>query len=158
MNAREIRKLISADDILEWSKPVRGCWKWLGALHNDGYAAWNVGGKQVKVHRAAYLHYVGPIPKKRFVVHTCKSRACVNPDCLKLVDFKGLYQHNLTTGNVACGERNGFATLTAKKVRRIRKLADSGKYTHRQIGLMMGCHQSNVSRIVNRLYWGHVDE
>lgn len=158
MNAREIRKLISADDILDWSRPGRGgCWIWQGSRHNDGYAAWNVGGRQVKVHRASYLLNVGPIPKKRFIVHTCNNKHCVNPDHLELVTFKGLYQHNLTKGNVARGERNGFSTLTAAKVRRIRRLAESGKYTHRQIGVMMGCHQSNISRIVSGLYWGHID-
>jgi len=157
VNAREIRKLISADDILEWCEPSRGgCWKWLGSLHNDGYAAWNVGGKQVKVHRASYLLNVGPVPKQRFVVHTCGNRDCVNPDHLKLVDFKGLYQHNLKNGNVARGERNGFATMTAKKVRRVRQLAKTGKYSHRQIGNIVGCHQSNITRIINRTYWGHI--
>lgn len=157
MNAREIRKLISADDIYQWSAYGKGgCWQWQGALHNDGYAAWNVGGRQVKVHRASYLLSVGPIPKNRFVVHTCGNRACVNPDHLKLVTHKGLYQHNLEHGHVARGERNGFATLTAKKVRRIKRLAASGRHTHRRIGEMVGCHQSNVSRIVAGLYWGHV--
>lgn len=158
MNAREIRKILSADDIYEWSAFGKGgCWDWVGSLHNDGYAAWNTGGKQIKVHRASYLLSTGPIPKKRFVVHTCYNRKCVNPDHLKLVDYKGLYQHNLKHGDVARGERNGFSTLTAKKVRRIRRLAESGKYSHRQIGDMMGCHQSNISRIVARLYWGHID-
>lgn len=158
MNSREIRKLISIDDILEWSRPSRGgCWLWQGSLHNDGYAAWNVGGKQVKVHRASYLLNTGPIPKQRFVVHTCKNRACVNPDHLTLVNHKGLYQHNLKAGNVARGERNGFATMTAKKVRRVRNLAASGKYSHRQIGNIVGCHQSNITRIINRTYWVHVD-
>jgi len=157
VNARETRKLISADDILDWSKPGRGgCWRWLGSLHNDGYAAWNVGGRQVKVHRASYLLNVGPIPKNRFVVHTCGNRACINPDHLELVTHKGLYQHNLEHGHVARGERNGFASLDAKKVRRIRQLARTGKYTHRQIGDMIGCHQSNVSRIVSRAYWAHI--
>ena len=71
MNSREIRKLISADDIYEWSAFGKGgCWDWVGSLHNDGYAAWNTGGKQIKVHRASYLLSVGPIPKNRFVVHT----------------------------------------------------------------------------------------
>lgn len=158
MNAREIRKILSADDIYEWSAFGKGgCWDWAGSLHNDGYAAWNTGGRQIKVHRASYLLNVGPVPNKRFVVHTCGNRRCVNPDHLKLVDYKGLYQHNLQRGDVARGERNGFATLTAKKVRRIRRLAESGKYTHRQIGDMFGCHQSNISRIVARLYWEHID-
>lgn len=157
MNASETRKLISADDIFEWSAYGKGgCWEWQGSLHNDGYAAWNVGGRQVKVHRASYLLNVGPIPKNRFVVHTCGNRACVNPDHLELVTHKGLYQHNLEHGHVARGERNGFASLDAKKVRRIRQLARTGKYTHRQIGDMIGCHQSNVSRIVSRAYWAHI--
>ena len=158
MNAREIRKVLSADDIYEWSAFGKGgCWDWIGSLHNDRYAAWNTGGRQIKVHRASYLLSVGPIPKKRFVVHSCGNRKCVNPDHLKLVTHKGLYQHNLERGDVARGERNGFAKLTAKKVRRIRQLAATGKYTHRQIGDMLGCHQCNVTRIVNRNYWAHID-
>lgn len=158
MNSREIRKLINTDDILEHCKFARGgCWEWIGSLHNDGYAAWNTGGRQIKVHRASYLLNVGPVPKKRFVVHSCRNRQCVNPEHLKLVDFKGLYQHNLETGNVARGERNGYSILTAKKVRRIRRLAETGKYTHRQIGNMMGCCQSNVTCIINRTYWAHID-
>ena len=158
MNAREIRKLISKDDILEYCKPrKRGCWQWIGSLHNDGYAAWNTGGRQIKVHRAAYLLFNGPIPRNRFVYHTCGNKQCVNPDHLKLVTHKELSAENRKRGQIACGERNGFSTLTIKDVRRIRRLAESGKYSHRMIGQMVGCHQTNVTRIINRTYWGHVD-
>lgn len=157
MNAREIRKLIHADDILANARPGRGgCWLWMGSRHNDGYAVLNSGGRQVKMHRASYLLNNGPIPQQRFVVHTCGNKACVNPEHLLLVDHKGLYQHNLEQDHVARGERNGFATLNANKVRRIRQLAKTGKYSHRQIGSLVGCHQTNVTRIVNRTYWAHV--
>lgn len=157
MNSREIRKLLTAQDILAHARPGRGgCWLWQGSLHTDGYAAWNTGGRQIKVHRASYLLNTGPIPRKRFVAHTCGNKSCVNPEHLVLVDHKGLYQHNLKHNHVARGERNGFAKLSAKKVRRIRRLAESGKYSHRQIGNIVGCHQTNVTRIINRTYWGHV--
>ncbi|XAM00585.1 HNH endonuclease signature motif containing protein [Phycisphaeraceae bacterium D3-23] len=157
MNAREIRKLITVDDLHANCKlGKRGCWVWTGPLHSDGYGAWNAAGRQVKAHRASYLLQVGPIPRGRFVTHTCDNKRCINPDHLHLVTHKTLYLHNKKNGHVARGERNGFATLTAKDVRRIRKLAKAGKYPHRTIGDMVGCHQTNVTRILNGTYWAHL--
>ncbi|MEM1354425.1 MAG: HNH endonuclease [Planctomycetota bacterium] len=157
MNAREIRKHISMDDILANCRISKsGCWLWQASLHNDGYAAWNVGGKQIKVHRAAYLLEKGPIPRKHFVYHTCGKKHCCNPECLVCGNHKKLFERNAEAGNVARGERNGYAKLTAKDVRKVRRLAKTGKYSHRQIGDMVGCHQTNVTRILNGNYWAHV--
>lgn len=157
LNAREIRKHICIDDVLEYCKQAKGgCWLWQASLHNDGYAAWNVGGRQIKVHRAAYLLEKGAIPRKHFVTHTCGNKHCCNPDHLECVNQKGLSARNAANGSIARGERNGFAKLTPAGVRKIRKLAKTGKYSHRQIGNMIGCHQTNVTRILNGNYWSHV--
>jgi len=113
VNAREIRKHIAMDDILEYCRRAKGgCWLWEASLHNDGYAAWNVGGRQIKVHRAAYLLDKGPIPKKHFIYHTCGNKHCCNPDHLECVNHKELFQRNAAEGHVARGERNGFSKLT----------------------------------------------
>jgi hypothetical protein len=71
-----------------WTKvDVRGqdeCWPWLACTQN-GYGQFRVHPKQVKAHRFAYEHLVGPIPAGMVIDHLCSNRACVNPDHLESV-------------------------------------------------------------------------
>jgi len=55
------------------------------------------------------------------------------------------------------GERNGVAKLTEAKVRRIRALYATGRYTQRQLGEMFGMGQPQVGCIVRQEAWAHVD-
>ncbi len=72
-----------------------GCIHYTGALDKDGYGQLKIRGKQVKAHRAAYEHFVGPIPGGLTVDHECHNsdetciggpsclhRRCVNPEHL----------------------------------------------------------------------------
>jgi len=61
------------------------CWIWIGGLQsNMKYGQFHMHGRVHQAHRAAYLHFVGPIPKNEHVHHKCGETLCVNPDHLQL--------------------------------------------------------------------------
>lgn len=68
--------------------PETGCWSWLGYLNHNGYGRLNVGGKQLRAHRASYETFVGPIPDGLVIDHLCRNRACVNPEHLEPVTMQ----------------------------------------------------------------------
>lgn len=56
---------------------LTGCWNWLGALDQEGYAiVWWEGSKRVG--RLLWLQNKGPIPFRNELHHTCENRRCVN--------------------------------------------------------------------------------
>jgi len=54
------------------------------------------------------------------------------------------------------GEKHGQSKLTDRKVRQIRKLSTTGKYTQAELAEMFGVMQSAISRIVNHKLWKHI--
>jgi hypothetical protein len=74
-----------------WSKVEKTdvCWIWKGWLNHHGYGMFDVA-KGVKkfAHRIAYEICVGPIPEGMTIDHVrekCSSRACTNPEHLRVV-------------------------------------------------------------------------
>ncbi len=62
-----------------------GCWRWTGAKDSDGYGhARDPKGRTQQVHRLVYTVLVGPIPEGQTLDHLCFSRACCNPDHLRV--------------------------------------------------------------------------
>lgn len=63
------------------------CWIWQRCVTEKGYALGTVPGerKNVRVHRAAYEEFVGPIPPGLQIDHLCRVRNCVNPEHLEPV-------------------------------------------------------------------------
>ncbi|MFF3324934.1 HNH endonuclease signature motif containing protein [Streptomyces sp. NPDC002889] len=66
-----------------------GCWIWTGIRNNKGYGRLYIGesGRQELAHRLSYEHHVAPIPDGLVLDHTCRNRACVNPEHLEPVTF-----------------------------------------------------------------------
>lgn len=71
-------------------EPNSGCWLWLGALNNKGYAQLAVaqkrnGTRSELAHRLAFTWAKGPIPTGKVLDHLCRVTCCVNPDHLDVV-------------------------------------------------------------------------
>lgn len=65
-----------------------GCMLWLGQTRADGYGVIGRGPRgagTVRVHRAMYELFVGPIQIGRQIDHLCRVKACVNPAHLEPV-------------------------------------------------------------------------
>lgn len=69
-------------------EPMSGCWLWVGTVTRNGYALFYSGVRYVYVHRWAYEHFVGPIPRGLQIDHKCRTRCCVNPKHLEPVTAK----------------------------------------------------------------------
>ncbi len=63
--------------------PETGCWIWGGPFTSKGYPILSVKSRRVLVNRAAYTLWIGPIPPKHEVAHTCGNMACVKAEHLK---------------------------------------------------------------------------
>lgn len=68
-----------------------GCWLWTAAPYgHNRYGAFAIGrnaqgcAKVAAAHRWSYQHHVGPIPDGLYVLHSCDTPLCVNPEHLSL--------------------------------------------------------------------------
>lgn len=83
------------------------CWMWLWGLDRDGYGRFKIGKiEEVRAHRWAYRHFVGPIAEGLHVHHRCGSRACVNPDHLEPVTCRA----NLMASGLTAAARGAAQT------------------------------------------------
>jgi hypothetical protein len=62
-----------------------GCWEWTGARNDLGYGYVQFGGRNRRVHRVVYEHFVGAIGNGLVIDHLCRNRGCCNPSHLRAV-------------------------------------------------------------------------
>lgn len=134
-----------------------GCRFWKGALNKDGYGSfWSgsyirgdtrAGPVMVLAHRWAYEHFVGPIPKGLYVLHTCDNPSCVEPAHLRV----GTQADNVRDCS-SKGRRNQSRDLKLNPVLRdaIASMYAEGKKSQESIGALFGVSQATVSYIIRR--------
>lgn len=76
-------------------EPFSGCWLWMAGTSLAGYGQISSSEatrrKEVYAHRLSWEIHCGPIPEKLFVLHSCDTPLCVNPDHL----FLGTHRDNM---------------------------------------------------------------
>jgi HNH endonuclease len=68
------------------------CWHWPGYVNEDGYG--RRGG--IGVHRRMWELVCGPIPKGMEIDHLCRTRDCIRPDHMEVVDHRTNTRRGLT--------------------------------------------------------------
>src|SRR5688500_12556704 len=60
-----------------------GCWRWTGALTHNAYGKGTANHRSYLTHRFAYERFVGAVPPGLTLDHSCRNRACENPEHLQ---------------------------------------------------------------------------
>jgi hypothetical protein len=137
-----------------------GCWKWIAAKYHDGYGIFWDGERHSRAHRVAYSLFIGEIPEGMLVCHHCDNPACVNPKHL----FLGTIQDNVndrcnkghSTGGSLRGENSPSHKYTEDKIKLIRGLYDTGRFSQRDLAKKLNIPRSTIKNIVNRDTWKHI--
>jgi hypothetical protein len=133
--------------------PNSGCWLWSGADSN-GYGSFTLNGKAVKAHRFFCQELHGPIPPGMMVLHSCDTRACVNPLHLSVGTHRDNMADMARKGRASRlqGEMNPRAKLTVSDVAAIRSNAASSTPT--RLSAAYGVSRTTISHILSGRLWG----
>lgn len=138
------------------------CWLWTAACRRGGYGAMWDGTKINAAHRLSWEIANGKIVDDLCVLHKCDTPACVRPDHLFLgtvadnqTDMKLKGRRKGINGGLV-GSNHGMAKLSNEQVLEIRKLADAGKISKRQIARRFCVTHPLISQIHKRKVWRHI--
>lgn len=141
--------------------PETNCWEWQGYKYKGGYGLMRTGGAEApreSSHRVSYKIYRGEIPNGLFVLHLCNNPACVNPEHLEIGDQRQNLAYMLKCGRKAwIGSRHPKAKLTEDDVRAIRHTHKSSGLSHPALAKMYNVSRPQITLILNRKVWRHVD-
>ncbi len=134
-----------------------GCRFWYGGMSSNGYGVISVGNRSTSVHVLSYRLFVGDIPAGMCVLHKCDNRNCLEPSHLFLGTRGENNSDRKRKGRNDCrvGAFNTQAKLTSNDVRKIRRLCKT--QSQRSVSTMFGICQQQVSAIVRRIHWKHVE-
>lgn len=138
-----------------------------------GYGAFWLNGRNIGAHRAAYLLFVGPVPKGLFVCHKCDNPSCVEINHLFLGTSLDNNRDMARKGRSATGDNNGsrkyperlnrgvthhFHKLTDKDVLIILRLYTENWGSQYDIAKRFGVSRGTVANILKRKTWQHLPE
>lgn len=125
-----------------------GCWIWHGSLTDFGHGQLYFRGRVWRAHRVSYTLYVGEIPAGLCACHKCDVPACVNPEHLFLGTKKQNSEDMVAKRRSMAGEAAPWAKNTNKTVAEIRARYAAGGITQRELSVLFGVDQAQISRYI----------
>ena len=138
---------------MSFPEPMSGCWIWMGAHDDRGYAFLQVDGKTRRVSRLSYEAFKGPVTSGLMLRHTCDNPFCVNPDHLLTGSSRDNMRDKVTRGRQVRGSRTWSAKLSEDDIIAIR----NDIATNVAIAEKYSISSSHVSRIRSMKKWKHVN-
>ncbi len=126
-------------------EPMSGCWLWAGCS-SAKYGQIRYKGRMQQAHRVFWEKENGPILDGLFALHRCDVPLCVNPDHI----FLGTQQDNIN--DMMTKNRHRFTPrikIPWPRVQEIKKLHETGNYSQRGLGVILGVSPRQVGRIIN---------
>lgn len=139
-------------------EPNTGCVLFEGFVNPQGYGNVKVRGVAKLTHRVTWEEVNGPIPEGAYVLHSCDTPACVNPDHLFLGNQDDNMKDAAGKGRVRKGEEHHNAKLTSDKVLKIVSLRRDKGATYKELSERFGVDYSHVWNICNGNAWNHVTQ
>jgi hypothetical protein len=125
-------------DLEIYTLDLDGCWIWNGGRNKGGYGR-ATANKDAHVYMFEKLR--GPVPRGKELDHTCRKRACVNPDHLEPVTRAV----NLRRGN--------GTKLTWDQVNEIRKRYATGSTSHRKLAKEYNVAYPTIQAVLEGRSW-----
>lgn len=97
------------------------CWIWSGGKTPKGYGKCAHAGRTLGAHVVSYILHKGPIPEDLIIRHTCRIKACVNPEHL----LAGTYKQNLEDARIDNGRIGRLPTYPDALVNKVYWLRQS---------------------------------
>lgn len=137
----------------DWTQPPVGECIIFPGRKQKGYGYVKFNGKDVRAHRVAWeTANQRPVPDGLSVCHRCDNPSCVNPDHLFVADQQTNVRDRDRKGRATKGSAHPKAKLTEMLVRVIRR----STLSHRDLGRILGIHDSVLFRARHRQTWKHV--
>jgi hypothetical protein len=122
------------------------CWEWTGAVRDDGYGVFKVGGATVRSHVFSFEKHFKRAPSEGlFVCHKCDNRRCVNPTHL----FQGSHQDNMADMQQKGRARSGPAIILSATQRNAMRRDFERGVTYPELATYYGVTARTVGRIVS---------
>lgn len=136
------------------------CWIWVAAATPKGYGTFRFEGKNVYAHRWSYSRYVGPIPYRRQVCHTCDNPSCVRPSHLFIGTPADNTADMIAKGRARGGSSKGVAhpaaKLTEEAVIEIRRAFGCQEITQKELAEQFGVSKGAIAHVVRKETWRHL--
>lgn len=151
----EIKQLLlSGLDI----KSDNSCWLWTKGGTKAGYGQIRFNYRIRYTHVISYKLFVKDFEEDLCVLHKCDVRACCNPQHLFLGTKAMNTEDMIAKGRMIIGENCTNAKLSNNDAIQIINKFKTGQYTQLALAQEFKVNQSQISRLVRRERWRHIQE